>query len=187
MGLKIQKGYTEGPEGMAKSNEIFLDIGKPSLAKAFRTLAQPGALPALFHCSLGKDRTGLLAMMLLNLAGASDEDIASDFGLTEENTPATESAITRVQKFMEALGITVTRDEALHLLAAEPATALLTLDMIRRNYGSTESYLRDQLELTDQEISTLKAAIMKDTGVRDMLFISAGVIVVSLLAAAALR
>merc|ERR1712232_3547 len=126
-------------------------------------------------------------MGLLNLAGASDEDIAADFALTQENTPATESAITRVQKFMEALGMTVSREEALHLLAAEPATALLTLDMIRRNYGSTESYLRNQLELTDAEVFALKAAIVKDTGVRDMLFVSASVVVVSLLAAAALR
>merc|ERR1712217_924198 len=177
MGLKIQKGYTEGPKGMAKSNEIFLDIGKSSLAKAFRTIAQPGALPALFHCSLGKDRTGLLAMMLLNLAGASDEDIAADFGLTQENTPPSESAITRVQKFMEALGLAVTRDEALHLLAAEPTTALLTLDMIRRNYGSTESYLRNQLDLTDAEITALKAAIIQDTALRNKVLISAGVVV----------
>merc|ERR1712217_961382 len=124
MGLKIQKGYTEGPEGMAKSNEIFLDIGKSSLARAFRTLAQPGALPALFHCSLGKDRTGLLAMMLLNLAGASDEDIAADFALTAENTPVTPEAVTRVQKWMEMLDISVDEEGARNLLAAEPETAL---------------------------------------------------------------
>lgn len=181
-GLKIQKGYTEGPAGMAKSNEIFLEIGVPSLARAFRTLAQPGALPALFHCSLGKDRTGLLAMMLLSLAGASDEDIAADFTLTQENTPCTPSAISRVQNFMKALGIDVSDEEARHLLAAEPATATLTLEMIRRNYGSVESYLRKQLELTEDEIAALKKAILKDTLLQNLMIASAGILVLGFLA-----
>ena len=38
---------------------------------ALTTLAQPGALPAVFHCAAGKDRTGLLAALLLALAGCA--------------------------------------------------------------------------------------------------------------------
>ena len=43
--------------------------------------AAPG--PVLFHCFAGKDRTGLVAAMLLALAGVSPDDIAADYGETD--------------------------------------------------------------------------------------------------------
>ena len=45
--------------------------------------AVPGALPAVFHCAAGKDRTGLLAALLLSALGVSDEDVVADYALTE--------------------------------------------------------------------------------------------------------
>ncbi|XP_053990673.1 uncharacterized protein LOC128882883 isoform X2 [Hylaeus volcanicus] len=51
-------------------------------AKALKliTLAK---FPILIHCSLGKDRTGILSMLLLSILGASDESIIHDYVLTE--------------------------------------------------------------------------------------------------------
>ena len=37
----------------------------------------------LFHCRAGKDRTGVVAMLLLGLAGVSDEDIVADYAATQ--------------------------------------------------------------------------------------------------------
>ena len=42
--------------------------------------AEPGCV--VFHCAGGKDRTGLLALVLLTLAGASPEEIIADYLLT---------------------------------------------------------------------------------------------------------
>ena len=36
--------------------------------KAFHLLGLPGALPAVFHCAAGKDRTGILAALILSAA-----------------------------------------------------------------------------------------------------------------------
>ncbi len=47
-------------------------------AKVFKTLAEIEA-PAVFHCFLGKDRTGILASMLLTLAGVCKEDVIADY------------------------------------------------------------------------------------------------------------
>src|SRR6478735_2741077 len=50
----------------------YLDMlasGGPTFAAAIEVLAAPGALPAVFHCAAGKDRTGLLAMLLLGADG----------------------------------------------------------------------------------------------------------------------
>ena len=48
----------------------------------YARLALPGALPAVFHCAAGKDRTGLLAMLVLGALGVSDSDIVDDYALT---------------------------------------------------------------------------------------------------------
>ncbi|MCU1488819.1 MAG: protein tyrosine/serine phosphatase, partial [Acidimicrobiaceae bacterium] len=50
-----------------------------ALAAAMSELARPGALPAIVHCTGGKDRTGILVALLLETLGVPDEVIAADF------------------------------------------------------------------------------------------------------------
>jgi protein-tyrosine phosphatase len=59
-----------------------LDEGSASIAAAFAVLADHDAPPAVFHCAAGKDRTGVLAMLLLAVAGVPDEIIGQDYALT---------------------------------------------------------------------------------------------------------
>ncbi len=61
-----------------------LEEGEERLADAFVKLAEPGALPAVFHCAAGKDRTGMLAMMVLGCLDVLDEYIVADYALTAE-------------------------------------------------------------------------------------------------------
>lgn len=56
--------------------------GAPMIADALRIMAVPSAQPVIFHCSLGKDRTGLLAAVLLSLLGVRDEVVVEDYALS---------------------------------------------------------------------------------------------------------
>ncbi|MFG1654814.1 tyrosine-protein phosphatase [Micromonospora sp. NPDC049275] len=56
--------------------------GVAELREALDVIAAAGA-PLVFHCASGKDRTGLLAALLLALLGVDEEQIAADFALTE--------------------------------------------------------------------------------------------------------
>lgn len=47
------------------------------------TLLAAATGAGLFNCTAGKDRTGVVAMLLLNLAGVSNEDIEADYAVTE--------------------------------------------------------------------------------------------------------
>ena len=53
----------------------------------FKLLADREVYPLLFHCSAGRDRTGVAAAMLLELLGVSRERIVSDFLASNETFP----------------------------------------------------------------------------------------------------
>lgn len=72
---EIPKTAVEVPNGYMQIVE------HPNFADVFKTLADCSAA-AVFHCFAGKDRTGVVAAMLLMLAGVSDEDIIADYTLT---------------------------------------------------------------------------------------------------------
>ena len=59
-----------------------LRVGSGTLARAITDLAVPGALPAVFHCAAGKDRTGVLAALLLSALGVPRPVVLADYGLT---------------------------------------------------------------------------------------------------------
>jgi protein-tyrosine phosphatase len=54
------------------------------VAAAVRHLCAPGALPALVHCSAGKDRTGLIIALVLAAIGVPDDVIAADYALSAD-------------------------------------------------------------------------------------------------------
>ncbi|WP_137993271.1 tyrosine-protein phosphatase [Streptomyces vilmorinianum] len=56
--------------------------GAAELREALEVIASAEG-PLVFHCASGKDRTGLLAAVLLGLLDVSDEQILDDFALTE--------------------------------------------------------------------------------------------------------
>ena len=60
-----------------------VDIGPRAFRKVFDAMAESEG-GVLFHCFAGKDRTGLVAAMLLALAGVAPEHIAADYAETDE-------------------------------------------------------------------------------------------------------
>ncbi|MGR4882309.1 tyrosine-protein phosphatase [Streptomyces sp. LARHCF249] len=75
--------------------------------------APPGGV--VFHCGLGRDRTGIIAMVLLRLMGASAEEIADDHALSEPRVRARYAAQGRpydaaeIEEYVAGLGTTAHR------------------------------------------------------------------------------
>lgn len=90
----------------------------------------------LFHCTAGKDRTGLIAALLLALAGVEDSQIVEDYALTKTYL---EPAIASFVADAAARGVDV--ESFRPLLACEPETMARTLAFLAGRHGSVAAYL----------------------------------------------
>jgi protein-tyrosine phosphatase len=78
------KSAPENFTTLANDYKRILDSFAPAMATIMRVIAEAPQGAILIHCMAGKDRTGMVAAILLDLAGVSREIIADDYALTEE-------------------------------------------------------------------------------------------------------
>lgn len=62
-----------------------LDYAQTEVRAALQAIAVAPPGVVLFHCVSGKDRTGVIAALLLALVGVEPDAISADYGLTTEN------------------------------------------------------------------------------------------------------
>jgi len=62
----------------------YLDTGRHALVEALALVADPANHPLVFHCTAGKDRTGVLAALVLDILGVDREVIVADYVITAD-------------------------------------------------------------------------------------------------------
>jgi protein-tyrosine phosphatase len=62
----------------------YLEVGAAALAEALTLLGEAANYPLVFHCAAGKDRTGVLAALVLDLLGVEPEVIVADYVITAD-------------------------------------------------------------------------------------------------------
>jgi protein-tyrosine phosphatase len=87
VGAAIERGEVVGdPFDLRTRYRASFVFARDGYREAFARLAEAVAAsagPVAFHCSAGKDRTGLVAALLLRAAGVPDEAIVEDYVLTD--------------------------------------------------------------------------------------------------------
>ena len=73
-------------EFLARAYQRMLTDLPGKFAEAVERLGAADALPAVFHCAAGKDRTGITAMLVLGILRVPTEHIVADYALTREGT-----------------------------------------------------------------------------------------------------
>ncbi len=119
------------------------------------TIAEADGL-VLFHCTAGKDRTGVIAALLLALAGVSEQDIVADYALTKSQIAPLLDAI---QQRVTARGEDMNRYKA--LLECEPETMQQFLDHLAEHHGGVNRYLVG-IGVTETITARLRARLLAD-------------------------
>jgi protein-tyrosine phosphatase len=117
-------------------------------------LALPSDEALLFHCTAGKDRTGIGAALVLAALGVSRPTILQDYAATDVYWQAgREQSLQRMaQAGLSAEAVAGLRP----LLAANPAYLAGTFAAINKQYGSITKYLATEMGLTPQKLTTLR-------------------------------
>jgi hypothetical protein len=72
----------EEGDDLAERYLWYLEVGRASLVDALSLISEPANLPLVFHCAAGKDRTGVLAALVLDILGVDAEVIVADYLIT---------------------------------------------------------------------------------------------------------
>lgn len=98
----------------------------------------------MFHCSAGKDRTGMTAALLLDLIGCHEYDIVKDYSESYENNKEINDNLVQMMD----------NEEAKQYLKSSPRYMMEFLDYLREHYGSSKEYLLE-IGLSYDEIEQL--------------------------------
>ena len=116
-----------------------VDAGRPMFVQLFQALADPANLPAVFHCTGGKDRTGLANAMLLTTLGVDQAIVIDDFLLT--NIYRTPFRIASLAPGLRAAGVEVS--STVPIIGVCRSALISALSHIDSRYGGVEAYLAD--------------------------------------------
>ncbi|MEU8434007.1 tyrosine-protein phosphatase [Streptomyces sp. NPDC029216] len=125
--------------------------GAEEIRQAVELIAD-GPGPAVFHCTSGKDRTGLIAALVLTLLDVPEEQILADFALTE-------LATARLTADWHAAHPDRTLLWPSYGRAPATVMALVLADLTAR-YGSPSRYLADTVGITPATTARLRARLL---------------------------
>lgn len=141
-------------EGMLPPNSLedvpvsYMEIAHADCVKeVFKTIADANG-GVLFHCTAGKDRTGVVSAILLALVGVSDEDTVYDYAISREFNKQ------RLEAYLKEHP-EIDKD----IVLANEKSMYGFLRMLREKHNSVDQYLRD-IGISEYEIQELKSKLI---------------------------
>ena len=125
-----------------------------SVVRVFSLLSE--GLPAVFHCTSGKDRTGMVAAMTLDLLGVPDEVIGADYELTNAARPRATAWIVEHEPDFGDFLAQIPDDRR----TARAETILAFLGGVRSAHGSVEAMLRSK-GLSAEAVARLRDELLE--------------------------
>lgn len=151
---KVVQPAVANPEEMGYSGlyAAILSNGKSRIAIALRIMMKEDNFPCIIHCTHGKDRTGVIIMLLLLLCNVGTEAIEEDYAKSEGNLNEAKKGddIDIENSFMRSSNVT----------KSNPMTMSKTIQHLIDQYGSVDSYIRE-IGISDEEIQVLRKKLCK--------------------------
>ncbi len=121
------------------------------IAEALNALAEDPNLPAIFHCTAGKDRTGVLAAMILSILDVDEEQIMADYLLTNQ---------TMDRLFPRLQSIPGNEERPRVSFEAQPKAMEAMLSDLNNNHGGAQAYALAH-GVSTKNIHQLRASLLE--------------------------
>lgn len=144
---------------LVEGNRAFVTQFAHQYRSMFDALLEEDGLPAVVHCTAGKDRAGMAAALILLAVGVPQETVMHDFLLTNHYTHD------KIQQAMAVIWIASlfkTKPTDLRpLMGVEPRYLEAGLDAMRHTHGSIDAYMEEALGLTPERRERLKERLLE--------------------------
>lgn len=141
--------------GLPMLNELLLRFGAPGIKYVLELCSDRSRHPVVFHCTAGKDRTGMITAIILSFLGVPDEEIVQDYTLSA-------NVYAEMNDHKAMVGALSQRNlNPKTFLGAPPQVMRDTLEAIREDYGSVEGYM-EWLGFGPEKQEKLRKALTED-------------------------
>ena len=141
--------------GLPMLNELLLRFGAPGIKYVLEICSDRSRHPVVFHCTAGKDRTGMITAIILSFLGVPDEEIVQDYTLSA-------NVYAEMNDHKAMVGALSQRNlDPKTFLGAPPQVMRDTLEAIREDYGSVEGYM-EWIGFGPEKQETLRKALTED-------------------------
>lgn len=119
--------------GLKQMYKDFIDTSQTFIYTMLKLLSDPNNVPALIHCTAGKDRTGIASALIQSCVGFSKECVTDDYEATTEGITPIYDEIRKHYNGVQGM--------AEEFLTSERETMASTLAYIDEMHGSVQEYL----------------------------------------------
>jgi protein-tyrosine phosphatase len=144
-----------GRADMARIYGMYLGVSSLSIRQIFAELSS-GATPAVFHCAAGKDRTGVVAALLLSAVGVTRDAVIADFVETESALPGIMAYLQRRPAYADV----VLRFPP-GTMDVDPKFMSDFLDDVERTYGGVSAWLTEHSGVPAESIARLEQLLVE--------------------------
>jgi len=137
-----------------------LDHSAGQICELYTGLATRDRLPAAFHCHGGKDRTGIVAALLLEALGVDRAAVLDDYELTSRYRRREHQEMT----FGRLIESGMTPEAAAGVLSAPRWAMAQALDDLDRRHGGVEAYLTGPAGLAAADLQALRERLVGPDG-----------------------
>ena len=148
---------------MARMYQKFVNnqIIQKQMKQFFQLLMNHRGGAILWHCSAGKDRTGMITALLLTALGVSRKDILADYMASNESSQDAVDLILEKLFPADKPGNLEYQEQARKLFSARECYIEAFFHAIEKDYVSVENYLQKALELHVDNIVRLKTLYLE--------------------------
>ena len=141
-------------QALTDANRLFATRFAGEYRAMFARITQPANLPAVVHCTAGKDRAGFAAAAILRTLGVPEETVYEDFLLTNHYTAK------KIERMLWTIRLVslfrVDPERVRPVLSVERGYLAAAFDEITKRYGSFDAYRREALGMDDARTAAFR-------------------------------